>query len=298
MPDEEKTNIENNLEQVKSMESANEIPTVNIPPIPPLPQETPPLITTSSINDDFQTKQANQQNLIPPLPTLKPVSEKERIVKPAKIIWGDIFSSGILILATFLIFILIILFFLLKSGLLALPIFANFYNAPKPTRIVIAQPQDWNQFSDSLTKRLQEKSVDNQIPIALDVSEKDFTGLLQGVVHQGLRNPEYKVEIAQVVFLQDEIEMYFYITWKEIFQAQILVKMMPVLHNNGTVMLEVKDAKIGDLPIPGSLSMQMIGYFFERDVGTWKILLDNGYGIQDVTISDTKVRLLIGPLKP
>ncbi len=295
--EEEKIEVKNS-ESAPSVPTVNKVPTAKIAPIPPLPQGTPPPVTAGSIAGGSDAKQpTRQQNAAPLLvPEVKPVPEK--VIKPARIIWGDVFSSGILALATFLVFLLIILFFLLKSGLLALPIFANAYDAPEPTRMVIAQPQDWDQFRNNLTNKLQEKSLDGQIPIELDISENDFTALLQGVVHQGLRSPEYKAEIAQVVFLPDEIEMYFYITWKEIFQAQILAKMIPVLHNDGTVVLEIKDAKIGDLPMPGNLSMQMIGYFFERDMGTWKIVLSNGYGIQDAIVSDTSIRLLIGPLQP
>ncbi len=289
---------EQTTEMMPEVLSVEKVPTANIAPIPDLPQGTPPPVQAGLGSDSVQAdREVGGQN-VTPLPATLAKQEPEKMKKAPRIIWGDVFSSWILALATVLVLILVVLFFLLKSGLLSLPFFAGAYDAPEPTRMVIAQPQTWDQFRNDLTNKLQAKSLDGELPIALDISEKEFTGLLQGVVDQGLRSPEYKAEIAQVVFLPNEIEMYFYITWKEIFQAQILAKMLPVLHNDGTVILEIKEAKIGDLPMPGDLSMQMIGYFFERDMGTWKIVLSNGYGIQDALLSDSSIRLLIGPLEP
>lgn len=284
--------------QAPEVLGVEKVPTANIAPIPPLPEGTPPPVQAGEVAVDAQASEPDShQNVAPlPAPIVKQTPEKE--MKPRKVIWGDVFSSWILALATVLVLILILLFFLLKSGLLSLPFFANAYDAPEPTRMVIAEPQTWDQFRNDLTNKLQAKSLDGELPIALDISEKEFTGLLQGVVHEGLRSPEYKAEIAQVVFLPDKIEMYFYITWKEIFQAQILASMVPILHDDGTVELDIQNAKIGDLPMPGDWSMQMVGYFFERDMGTWKIVLSNGYGIQDAVLSDSSIRLLIGPLTP
>jgi hypothetical protein len=289
---------ERNPAQVPEALSVQKVPTANIAPIPPLPEGTPAPVQTDANADSAQIQESDMQQAVAPLPAPIVKQEQNKEIKAPKIIWGDFLSSWILALATVLVFILIMLLALAKSGLLALPIFSKVYSAPEPTRIVIAEPQTWDEFRDILSARLQEKSLDGQVPIVLDVSEREFTALLQGVVSQGLRNPEYTAEIAQVVFLPGKIEMYFYITWKDFLQAQILAEMTPVLHNDGTVELKITEAVIGDLPLPGDWSMQMIGYFFERDMGTWKIVLSNGYGIQDTILSEGSIKLFIGPLSP
>lgn len=235
--------------------------------------------------------------VLPPVPKPKAVSGAGRVKKKHRIIWGDVISCWILGIGFLAVLGILLIFFLAKSGVVNVPFLSHWlYEAPIPNRYVTGQPMNWEEFQQLATERLMEQDLQKEPPITLNMSESEFTGLLHGVVRQGLRSSEYQAEVAQVVFLEDAIELYFYLTWKDFFSFEILTHLVPIVEDDGTLKFEVADAKFGDLPLPGDWVIGIIGYFFERDIGAWRIVLSNGYGIQDTDLDPPTINLLIGPV--
>lgn len=288
--------------EVEGFESSEEVPEF-IKEQKTDKQEVAPVAEQGAVKSaeaqDSQGKQVQEgaRGFLPPLP--KPVASDQH--KPAKkhkrIIWGDIISCWVLGIGFLTVLGILLIFLLAKSGIVHVPILSDWlYEAPIPSRYIIGQPMDWERFQELATNRLIEQDMQQEPPIALNMHESEFTGLLHGVVEQGLRSDDYQAEVAQVVFLEDSIEMYFYLTWKDFFSFEILTHLVPIVEDDGTLKFEVTDAKFGDLPIPGDWVIGMIGYFFERDIGVWRIVLSNGYGIQDTDLAPPAINLLIGPV--
>jgi len=257
---------------------------IALPPIPPLPEGTlPPRTQTESVP------------IVPlPAPIIK---EEKEVTKKRRIIWGDIFSCWVLGVGFLLMLLTLALFVLAKSGIVHVPYLSDWlYHPPVPPHYVVAKSMSWSDFNKTVSGRLAEQGLDSEPPLVLQLSEQEFTGLLQGVVENGLRSGEYKAEIAQVIFTPKAIQLYFYLTWNDYFTFEILTHLVPVVENDGTLRLEVIDARFGDLPLPGSWVINLIGYFFARDVGVWQIILSNGYGIQSAVLSNANIELLIGPV--
>ncbi len=255
-----------------------------VTPIPPLPEGTlPPRAATENVQ-------------VTPLPA-PIIKKKKEVEKKSRIIWGDIISCWVLGVATLLILLIILLFVVVKAGILNVPYLSErFYNPPLPYHFVVANTMSWSDFNKIVSTKLTEEGLDSEPPLDLQLTEQEFTGLLQGVVLNGLRSSEYKAEVAQVTFLPESIELYFYLTWHDYLTFEILTHLVPVVENDGTLRLEVVDARFGDLPLPGSWVINLIGYFFARDVGVWQIILSNGYGIQSATLSTRFIDLFIGPV--
>ncbi len=248
---------------------------------------------------------ASTANALGEVRTIAPIPEAPKKIvneaedeKPVKRIWGQIFSGWILAIGFLGIVILLILFLLAKSGMLNIPYISDWvYEAPRPQRFVIANDLSWDQFRNILTQRVQEQNIDSEPPLSLTLDEKELTGLLTGSVDQALRSEDLDAPVAQIAVLPDSVELYFFLTWKDFFTFEILTYLVPIVEDDGTLKFEVKDARIGDLPIPGQWVLQLVGYFFKRDIGVWKIILSNGYGIQDVQLFDGSLDLLIGPVE-
>ncbi|MDF1497424.1 MAG: hypothetical protein P1P90_05195 [Patescibacteria group bacterium] len=254
--------------------------------------------TSGTDDSNLQTQASHEASVdgIAPLPA--PIAQKERVIeKKKKIIWRDALSCWVLGMGMILIVLVIGLFLIVKSGILNIPYLSDwFYDAPLPTRYVEAGTMSWDEFRDLISVKLTENNLDNEPPIPLDLSEKEFTAFLHGVITGGLRNSEYRSEVAQVVILPESVEMYFYLTWHDYITFEILTHLAPIVEDNGTLRFEVIDAKFGDLPLPGLWVIRLIGYVFARDVGVWRIILSNGYGIQSSVLSDQSIKLLIGPV--
>jgi hypothetical protein len=258
-------------------------PMPEVVPLPPVPAGT-------------QLPQQASEKPVAPLPA--PIKQKEKEVKrKSMIIWGDLLSCWVLGIGAILIMLIVLLFLVAKSGILNIPLISSwFYNAPMPQRFVEAQPISWEEFRGVATGRLVGLGLDTEPPIKLELSEQEFTGLLRGVIADGLRSTEYRADVAQVVFLPESVELYFYLTWRELLTFEILTHLSPIVEDDGTLRFQVVDARFGDLPLPGLWVMRAIGYFFARDVGAWRIVLSNGYGIQSAGLVDQKIQLFIGPV--
>lgn len=244
------------------------------------------------------TQESNQVPTIAPLPEApKKEVQPEEDKKPVKRLWGQVFSGWILGIGFLGILLLLILFLLAKSGMLDVPFFSDwFYEAPRPQRFIQANDITWDEFRSLLTQRIQEQNIESEPPLSLSLHEKELTGLLNANIDQALRSNDLKAEVAQIVILPDSIELYFFLTWKDFFTFEILTHLAPIVEDDGTLKFEVIDAQIGDLPIPGQWVLQLVGYFFKRDIGVWKVILSNGYGIQNVQLLGRDLDLLIGPV--
>jgi uncharacterized integral membrane protein len=205
-----------------------------VAPIPPLPTGTLPPRT-----------EIESAAITPlPAPIIKP--EKE-VVKKHRIIWGDIFSCWVLGVGFLLIFLVLALFVLAKSGVVNVPYLSNWlYHPPVPPYFVVAKSLSWSDFNKTVSGKLAEQGLDTEPPLILQISEQVFTGLLQGVVENGLRSNKYKAEVAQVIFLPASIQLYFYLTWNDFFTFEILIHLVPVVENGGRLHLEVVAGFLGD----------------------------------------------------
>ncbi|MBD3281434.1 hypothetical protein GF391_01680 [Candidatus Uhrbacteria bacterium] len=245
---------------------------------------------------DEDVKKQVQAEQVAPIPA--PIKQKEEDVqKKSKIIWGDIISCWVLGIGTILIIVLLLLFLVVKSGIVNVPFLSDWlYNAPMPERYVTAAPMSWEGFRDLATDRLMAQDLDAEPPVLLSLNEIEFTGLLEGVIRDGLRSSVYDADVAQVVILPDSVELYFFLTWRDLLTFEILTHLSPVVEDDGTLRFEVVDARFGDLPLPGEWVLRVVGYFFARDVGAWRIVLSNGYGIQSVELENSAIQLFIGPV--
>jgi hypothetical protein len=254
-----------------------------VTPLPPIPAGTLP------------PKQP-VAGAVTPIPAPVKQTEKE-VKKKSKIIWGDVLSCWVLGIGAILILVLILLFIVAKSGLVNIPFVSGWlYHAPTPERYVTTESMNWDDFRALATSRLIAQGLDSEPPILLELTEGEFTGLLKGVIEDGLRSTSYKAEIAQVAFLPESVELYFYLTWRDFFTFEILTHLVPVVEDDGTLRFEVADARFGDLPLPGMWVLRLVGYFFARDVGAWRIVLSNGYGIQSAALIPSSIQLFIGPV--
>jgi len=209
----------------------------------------------------------------------------------------DAIFSWLLGLALVLLLVVLpIAFLAFKTGVLRVSLLDQYYNQPVPTRYVKANAITWNAFSDKITQKLTSQGMESEPPLLVKISEKEFTGLLAGVVNEGLRSGEFTAEAAQVAFTKENIELYFRLSWHNMINFDLLAKLEPMVQDDGTLTLRVIEAKIGDLSLPGSWVLRLVGYVFARDVGEWRIVLSNGYGIQKALLSDSEITLFIGPV--
>ena len=196
-----------------------------------------------------------------------------------------------------LIFIALLGYVLAKTGLLRVPFFWRYYNAPTPVRVINVQPISWEAFQQMITERVRKMSATSNPPYTLVVSEGDLTSLMNGVVVQGIRSSAYKVDQAQVAVTKNNIELFFRLIWAGVGNMDFLVHLKPVVAEDSVMHFEVLDAKVGDLPLPTPFVIQILEQIFSRDLGVWRILVGQEAGINDVFLFDQSMHVILGPVK-
>ncbi|MFZ6015348.1 MAG: hypothetical protein ACOYUZ_03255 [Patescibacteria group bacterium] len=229
-----------------------------------------------------------------PVKKLKQGEKKKKKHIPVDV--SDVIACSVLFLIALLILILCFLYGAAKAGLINIPFFSSYYQGPAPIRTVEAEPVTWDDFRAKIAGKIIARGVDQGPPYTLLITEEDLTGLLLGAVDAGLRSAAYRVEMAQVAIRSDNIEFYFELTWRDWLHFYIVANLVPEVEDDGTLRFAVRDAQLGDLPLPRDTMLRLVGYFFARDVGIWRIITSDGSGIQSVMLSEKNMQIIVGPL--
>lgn len=264
-----------------------ESPPFPVPSTPPAPKPAKSITTTTP---SAPTPSAPNK----PIPAGKKKKEKVEERKPIR---GDVIGCFLIGISVLIVLLLMLTYGVAKAGLVDVPILSDMvYNPPVPYRVVDAEPQGWESFRNMATRRLIEEGIGESPPYTLRIHEKELTALLRGVIQEGLRSPSYETQYAQVIITRDYIEFFFRIRWRDFLQFEIMVHLLPEVDPDGTLRFAPQDAQIGDMPLPSSLMLRLVGYVMAQDVGAWKILVSDGSGIQSAELFNQEIEMKIGPL--
>ena len=268
-----------------------------------MPDSAP--ITTSGIkksptvngNNAANQKQKASSSQTKP-PTLKPVNLGTTDHKELKKKTHKSYLTCGLLMVFFLLFTgFVVLFLLAKTGLVKVPYLSKYYDPPSPTRIVTAMPINWDDFEDGLTKKVMAQGgVDESGNYSFLISEEELTGLLRGSADMGLRSDDFNINDSQIAVTPQGLEMFFNITWGTAINLDFLIKAKPVITDKGLLEFESMQARVGDLPLPSFLMMQVVGMVFSRDLGSWDVRVNDTTGIKEILLFDKQMRVKLGTI--
>lgn len=171
-------------------------------------------------------------------------------------------------MVSFVIFVTVIAVAVAKTGLVDVPFFSRFYNGPKPTRLVNAQPIPVDAFRVLLTSRFTSQVLaGKKPPYEVRVTEKELTGAMETAIDFGLRDQEWKQVFTQVVIRPTDFE---FLTQFErgMWRIDMLARFKAVVHDGG-LSFEPIEIRIGDYPLPANMAYKVVSYLFTRDLGTF-----------------------------
>jgi hypothetical protein len=188
----------------------------------------------------------------------------EPAIKP-KIGKNVLGCAGILLLVLLLL-ILLVAFAIAKTGIVNVPVLAQWYRGPQPTRVVSAEPKTLDEFRTDLAgKFLDEARKGKKPPYTISVSESELTGALMGGIEEGVRDEGWRESSAQSVIHSDRIEILLKLK-KEDRTAEFLIDFVPQIENGGVRLVPIS-FQFGDYPIPVSVAERIAGSYFKRDFG-------------------------------
>ncbi len=201
--------------------------------------------------------------------------------------------SGLVVLAM-LLGLGVLIYFLTISGLVRVPFFSRWYTPPAVVRTVGGSPTNWAQFRSLILGRLTDQAEIGP-PYQLRISETEMSGLLNGVIAGAFRDQRFAAERTQVALTPGFLEMAVFVSWNRFLHFDLLLRMRPRVENDGTVRFETTNAYLGRIPLPSGWVMQLLGYIFSRDIGTWNIRVDQRNGIRALDLNDRFLDVTIGP---
>ena len=128
----------------------------------------------------------------------------------------------------------------------------------------------------------------------LQISEEELSSLFATMAQQGVRNPTYAVQTAQIVILPDGLEIFMQMTWHGFVHIDLLTRMTPVLQSDGGLRFDVTETTLGDVSLRSEWVRPLIAYLFDRDLGIWYVKMGEDIDIQAVTLFDRSLQLLLG----
>ncbi|MBU2566350.1 hypothetical protein KKG46_02195 [Patescibacteria group bacterium] len=227
----------------------------------------------------------------------KPINNNKSLIQSSKKKQShkSAFTCSLLVIVFIIFTITITAYLLAKTGLVKVPYFSRFYEVPSPVRVVSAMPLSWERFQDGLTKKVASQgtaTVNGEYSFL--VTEDELTGLLQTTASQGLRSDVYQINRSQIAITPEELELFFNITWGRAGNLDFLIKAKPVIRDGGVLEFESIDAQIGDLPLPSFIIMQLAGFIFSRDLGSWDVRVNESTGIKEILLFDQQMRVKLG----
>lgn len=155
-----------------------------------------------------------------------------------------------------------------KTGVITIPFFSRFYNGPKPTRLINAQPISVDAFRVLLTSRFTSQALEGKKPpYEVKVTEKELTSVMETAIDLGLRDQAWKQVFTQIVIRPSGFEFLTQFQ-RGIWHIDMLARFKPVVHEGG-LSFEPTEIRIGDYPMPASAAYKAVSYLFSRDLGTF-----------------------------
>ena len=195
----------------------------------------------------------------------------------------------------FLIFIIIFVLFgigagitIAKTGLLDIPILSKaIYKPTEPTReIITSQNVDVKKIISSKSSSL--KSAESTIKITF--SEIEATSLLRSQLLD-MQDDEFSIDNAQIVFLDDAIEVFAEISDPR--EAVVKIVIEPHIAN-GELDVKIRDIDIGGLDLPSFIPNLVISTLLEGKLAEAEKILSES-PIKEVQIIDGEMSVVIDP---
>ncbi|OGL78941.1 hypothetical protein A3E39_02015 [Candidatus Uhrbacteria bacterium RIFCSPHIGHO2_12_FULL_60_25] len=197
---------------------------------------------------------------------------------------------GILLVVAFALIVAVLL---AKTGLVKVPLASRLYRGPGPTRIVTAGVTDPEAFSDAISAKVAlAVKRGGPPPYRVTVEETELTAAFRGALASFVQGSNIIAERPQIVMTPTAIELSGRFV-REGITFDILTRFEPRVED-GELRLNPISVQFGDYPISTSTAQNLMGYFFKRDFGAWR--LDVGpIGLRDIRLGDGKVELFLGP---
>jgi len=242
-------------------------------------QPTPPPISTPNPSSLAQPK--------PPAPA--PVRIKPKLGK-------NVLGCAGLALLIVLIFSTLVAYAVAKTGVVGVPVLSRWYYGPSPTRLVAAQAMTVDAFRVLLGARFFSQALNHpQPPFAVDVSEKELTGVIMNAIDAALRDASWKQDYTQIVVRPTDLELLSKFS-RGSFHLDMLVRFHTVVQDGG-VRFDPFFVQIGDYQLPASVAYRAASYLFSRDLGTF-ILTFGDAKLQDLKLKDGVIEITAASLKP
>ncbi len=200
--------------------------------------------------------------------------------------------AGIFLLVLLLL-ILLIAFAVAKTGIVKVPLLAQWYRGPQPTRIVSAVPQSLENFRTDLAEKfLSEARQGKKPPYTISITETELTGALMGGIEEGVRDEGWRESSAQSVIHPDRIEVLLKLE-KQDRTAEFLIDFVPQIENGGVRLVPIS-FQFGDYPIPVSVAERVAGSFFKRDFGITTLSVGEAR-LSAITLKDGMMEITASP---
>lgn len=227
------------------------------------------------------------------LPADKPVADKKEQVRQKR----RFFSKNKIVLFVAVIFFWFLVFLpfaylLAESGIMNVPVFSRYYQGPKPTREVRSSPMGWAEFQGLLADRIREQRKDKNESYRVSISEGELTGLLSGMVEQALRDSSWRIKASQIALEPESMELYLKTDRKSLIHLEMLFRAKPILEN-GNLRFDLLEFRLGDLRLPASWGLAIIGNVFSRDFGSWVIQVDGQKAIKDMSLARGALNVIL-----
>jgi hypothetical protein len=147
-----------------------------------------------------------------------------------------------------IVFMIILLWGISRTGLVRVPVFSLGFEAPEPTRIV--EPTNFTEsLEDIFTESLKASLTTGELTLSLTDS------MLTSLLRETFENEEVPEFLdptsAQVAALSDgSLELYVPLQNKELKTAAI-IQVIPSIDSNGQAVVEIERLSIGKLNAPG-----------------------------------------------
>ena len=199
--------------------------------------------------------------------------------------------GGIFLLAV-LSLVVLLLSLIAKLGLLNIPLLSDYFNFPKPDRVVIAQQYDLAMLKDKIKNDLLTEAKKSRPPYKIAISEQELTGVLKNSTSIVLPSD---LELKKIQLLVDEqkLKLYIHINWYHYIRFLFSLDVKPVVKNN-KLALEFDNIYLGAWQISSQQFRWLLSRIFPQGISdSWQIRLNDKIGIRKVSFKDRNLILII-----
>lgn len=205
----------------------------------------------------------------------------------------NIISCAVMILGALLLGVIFLAFIVAKTGFVSVPVLGRFYHGPTPTRLIQAEPIEWDQFRAQLAAEIYGQRERKDGLYAVQLNERVLSGLVKNVADQGLRDRAWKVDLIQVAVTPEFMELYLKLGWYQVGNLDVLIKFKPKLNDKGDVHFEILETRIGDLKLPTSWGMALVSNVFSRDLGSWELKVGGENAVKSISLLERGLNIIL-----